>query len=206
MNRYQEIEINGKQLLSVEVLSKIRKGEDMLGIDQVNLSAMSADELAAYLKELRRNWEQNTTGETPDEPAETVEAEWAKGLDFGESSQITKLADELSEAERQRIAGMGIDIADADYVTLTKHVFAVATGGNQWQQKRLGTKPVIEDEMRKLKTDYNRLLAELRGVKDTQAAKALWKELDSTYEAIVRGGDAISYVEASKGFEEIEKF
>ena len=122
-----------------------------------------------------------------------------------EGGQITKSVDELSDAERQRIAKMGIDIANVDYVTITKHVFAVSTGGNQWQQKRLGTKPVKSDEMRKLKADYNRLLAELRASKDTQAASVLWGKLDSIYEAIVRGGHTISHIEASKGFEEVEK-
>ena len=53
MNRYQEIEIDGRKLLAVEVESLIRKGEDTLGIDHANIDAMNAEQLARYLIDLR---------------------------------------------------------------------------------------------------------------------------------------------------------
>ena len=130
--------------------------------------------------------------------------EWAKELYLDESGQITKDVDELSEAELQRIANMGIDIEDVDYVTITKHSFFVATGANQWQQKGLGTKSVNETEMRKLKMEYNQLLAEQRAAKDTQAATALVEKIGNVYEAIVRGGYAISTEESTQGFQGID--
>jgi hypothetical protein len=64
MNRYQEIEIDGKRMLSVEVLFGIRKGEEMLGVEGANLEVMGEDELARYLKELRRRLRQNVTHAT----------------------------------------------------------------------------------------------------------------------------------------------
>lgn len=147
MNRYEEIEIDGKRMLSVEVLNRIRRGENMLEIEQTNLDTMSAEELAAYLQHLRGHWKGNATGESPNEvmaaePSEVggvdsePQAEWAKGVDFGESGQIMKAPDELSEAELQRITCMGIDIEDVDYICLTKHAFFVGTGGKRWQERQ----------------------------------------------------------------------
>jgi hypothetical protein len=74
MNRYQEIELNGKKLLSVEMESLIRKGEDTLGVDHANLDSMDSDQMAAYLKKLRYNYQQqNSTKTQKQEPIESQE-------------------------------------------------------------------------------------------------------------------------------------
>ncbi len=56
MNRYEQVEIDGEKLLSVEVLEKIREGEDMLGIGHIDVEFMSNEQLAMYLKELRHKY------------------------------------------------------------------------------------------------------------------------------------------------------
>ena len=150
----------------------------------------------------------STSVEIPGEPSVGVTV--AAGLD--DDTQIQKTVAQLTEAELGRIKDMGIDIEDVDYVTITKHAFFVATGANQWQQKRLGTKPVSEAEMRLLKAEYNKLSAELRAMEanmteeDMPAATALMEKIGSVYEAIVRGGYAISTEESTQGFQGIETF
>ena len=95
MTRYEEIEIEGKRMLSVEVLNRIRKGEDMLGIEQANLDAMSADELAAYLKDLRRRY----LGFKPETERMLASLTEEERLDFKERAAIMEYDGGLSREE-----------------------------------------------------------------------------------------------------------
>jgi hypothetical protein len=74
MDRYQEIEIDGERILAIEAHSRIRKGEELLGIERANLDIMDAGELGAYLKELRNRWKQNVA-EKPTAPIQNQAAD-----------------------------------------------------------------------------------------------------------------------------------
>jgi hypothetical protein len=73
MNRYQEIELDGRKRLSVEVESLIRKGEDTLGVDHANLVSMDGEQLVVYLTDLRRKYQQRVKTENSADAAESQE-------------------------------------------------------------------------------------------------------------------------------------
>jgi hypothetical protein len=183
------------------VFERIRKGEYLLGIDHANLDEMDCEQLTAYLTDLRHKYQQRMDCE--------------KSADIAESQDRlpepipyeVKTIDDLTESERAEFDKMNIDPADVDQILVMPCGLVVDTGGRRWIEARLGKKPVSDDEMRQLKTDYNKLLSELRTLEsnmtgaDIPAHGALMDKLSKIYEAIVFGSHAITVEETRRGFD-----
>jgi len=153
----------------------------------------------------------NTQLPPPPAPEETTPAEWARGYNLDENTQIDKTVDQLTPAELQRVRNMNIDIEAVDSVTITLHCFFVSTGAKAWQAKRLNTKHLELEQMQKLKTRYKELNNKLKSFEtstskdDLPAIKDILQKFNDAYEAIVAGGYPISREESLSGFEFSDK-
>lgn len=123
-------------------------------------------------------------------------------------SEIKETIAKLSEAEREELQKMNIDLADVDEILSTLHGLVVSTGMRRWLKNRLGKRATSDADMRHLKMDYNAVLAKLRVLEkgmtreDFPTHKVLMSKLSKIYDTIVYGGYAITPEETRQGFDE----